>query len=76
MREMKDSGVEWIGEIPKEWHIVKIKYLPDKTINNSYTDGDWIESPAGGTDRPDDRAFEGIRIKGYRYLGMPGRGTA
>ena len=53
MREMKDSGVEWIGEIPKEWHIVKIKYLPDKTINNSYTDGDWIESP--------DVADEGIR---------------
>lgn len=53
MREMKDSGVKWIGEIPKEWHIVKIKYLPDKTINNSYTDGDWIESP--------DVSDEGIR---------------
>lgn len=26
MREMKDSGVEWIGEIPKEWKIDKIKY--------------------------------------------------
>ena len=21
MREMKDSGIEWIGEIPKEWEI-------------------------------------------------------
>lgn len=26
MREMKDSGIEWIGEIPKEWKIDKIKY--------------------------------------------------
>lgn len=24
--EMKDSGVEWIGEIPKNWDIEKIKY--------------------------------------------------
>ncbi|WP_289022825.1 restriction endonuclease subunit S [Desulfobacter postgatei] len=23
----KDSGVEWIGEIPKDWNIEKIKYL-------------------------------------------------
>lgn len=27
MREMKDSGVEWIGEIPKYWEINKIKYM-------------------------------------------------
>lgn len=25
MREMKDSGVEWIGEIPKDWKIVPTK---------------------------------------------------
>ena len=24
-REMKDSGVEWIGEIPKEWEIKRLK---------------------------------------------------
>lgn len=27
MREMKDSGIEWIGEIPKEWKTSKLKYL-------------------------------------------------
>lgn len=26
-REMKDSGVEWIGEIPKEWKVIKVKKL-------------------------------------------------
>ena len=26
-REMKDSGVEWIGETPKEWVCEKIKYV-------------------------------------------------
>ncbi len=25
--ELKDSGVEWIGETPKHWRIVKLKYL-------------------------------------------------
>ena len=25
MREMKDSGVEWIGEIPKNWKICRLK---------------------------------------------------
>ena len=25
--DMKDSGVEWIGKIPKDWEVKKIKYL-------------------------------------------------
>ena len=25
--EMKDSGVEWIGEIPNDWSLKKVKYL-------------------------------------------------
>ena len=25
--EMKDSGVEWIGQVPKHWHICKLKFL-------------------------------------------------
>lgn len=25
--EMKDSGIEWIGEIPKHWKIKKLKYI-------------------------------------------------
>lgn len=27
MRKMKDSGVEWIGEIPADWETIKNKYL-------------------------------------------------
>ena len=26
MREMKDSGISWIGEIPKEWSVNRAKY--------------------------------------------------
>lgn len=28
--QMKDSGIEWIGEIPETWKTIKIKYLVDK----------------------------------------------
>ncbi len=28
-REMKDSGIEWIAEIPKEWEIKRIKYVAE-----------------------------------------------
>lgn len=45
MREMKDSGIEWIGEIPTDWETRKIKQLADSNIENSFVDGDWIESP-------------------------------
>lgn len=41
---MKDSGVEWIGEIPEDWNICKIKYVADSDVENSFIDGDWIES--------------------------------
>ena len=27
MREMKDSGIPWIGEIPKEWMAIKLLYV-------------------------------------------------
>lgn len=26
-RAMKDSGIEWIGEIPTQWNAIKLKYL-------------------------------------------------
>lgn len=30
---MKDSGVEWIGEVPKHWEVVKLKYVtPNVTV--------------------------------------------
>lgn len=41
---LKDSGVEWIGEIPEDWNICKIKYVADSDVENSFIDGDWIES--------------------------------
>lgn len=36
--KMKDSGVEWIGEIPEGWEVKCIKHLK-KNIKNSFVDG-------------------------------------
>ncbi|WP_432718617.1 restriction endonuclease subunit S [Pectinatus frisingensis] len=33
MRAMKDSGVEWIGDIPAEWKIIRLKYVAHWNIN-------------------------------------------
>ena len=33
MRQMKDSGIEWIGEIPETWNVIRIgsQYTERKT---------------------------------------------
>ncbi|GFH63381.1 MAG: type I restriction-modification system subunit S [Candidatus Desulfovibrio kirbyi] len=35
---MKDSGVEWIGEIPQEWERTKIKHIYRVIIGNGFPD--------------------------------------
>ena len=34
-RAMKDSGIEWIGEIPKDWSISKYKYYSDNRMGET-----------------------------------------
>jgi len=36
----KDSGVEWIGDIPSHWDIYKVKNLIDKSLYYQVGDGD------------------------------------
>ena len=41
MRKMKDSGINWIGSIPCNWGIIRLKYLHDgsnvgESIDKSY----------------------------------------
>lgn len=43
MRDMKNSGVEWINTMPSNWDIIKVKYIASNE-KNSFIDGDWIES--------------------------------
>jgi type I restriction enzyme S subunit len=43
---MKDSGVEWLGEVPKHWEVIRIKWVagmesghtPDKKVAAYWTD--------------------------------------
>lgn len=44
-KHVKDSGIPWTGKIPIEWETRKIKYLQNPKVENSFIDGDWIESP-------------------------------
>ena len=34
-RTMKDSGVEWIGEVPEEWSVKRLKYVLDSIRNGA-----------------------------------------
>ena len=36
MREMKDSGVEWIGEIPQDWNVCKIKRIAEGLTDGTH----------------------------------------
>ncbi|EOA7301038.1 restriction endonuclease subunit S [Enterococcus faecium] len=49
-REMKYSGVEWIGEIPKRWEVMKFKYVmkKDKKIAKKYNNENVISLTKSG----------------------------
>lgn len=55
----KDSGVEWLGEIPEGWEIRKLKYLtfPSDERNGKNPHGDML-SVSG---------YRGIEIKEYEF---------
>lgn len=42
--KMKDSGVEWIGEIPEDWKVTKIKYIANQIIDGTHTTPNYLDS--------------------------------
>ena len=46
--EMKDSGVEWIGKIPVEWNMVRLKFLGESIIGLSYKPTDIVDGQSQG----------------------------
>ncbi len=68
--EMKDSGVEWIGKIPKHWRLSKIKWVTSK-IGSGIT-------PRGGSEvysetgvpflRSQNIHFDGLRLEDVVYI--------
>lgn len=66
--KMKDSGVEWIGEIPKHWDLVRLRYLCDITTGGRNTednveDGEFpffVRSP--NVEKIDSWSFDGEAV--------------
>lgn len=61
-RRMKDSGIEWIGEVPEDWEIKSLKYL----INSNQA-GNW------GNEESKDKSSNNricIRIADFDYPNM------
>lgn len=50
MREMKNSGIEWIGDIPADWEVIPHKYVmhKKKSICEHYNDEDIISLTMNG----------------------------
>ena len=49
-RKMKDSGIEWIGEIPEDWKISKIKYVSNLNGRigfRGYKESDLVDEDEG-----------------------------
>lgn len=40
---MKDSGVEWIGEVPRHWEVKRLKHLADGIIDTEHKTVDFVE---------------------------------
>ena len=64
--EYQDSGVEWLGEIPKDWGVLKLKYAVDliseksQDINQKYVGMENITSKNGKYVHTEEVIPEGI----------------
>lgn len=70
--EMKDSGVEWLGEIPKEWEATRLRYVVSKL-------GSGVTPSGGATSylekgipllRSQNIHFNKIELKGVAFIGQ------
>lgn len=72
MREMKDSGIEWIGQIPKDWDVVPHKRVMHKVkkICEQYSGEDIISLTMNGIIKRDLTAGGKMptSFDGYQYV--------
>lgn len=73
MREMKDSGIEWVGAIPNHWRVSKIKQIvrwksvkgqPDLPVLSLYRDYGVIPKDS----RDDNHNVTSLDISGYKVV--------
>lgn len=71
--KMKDSGVEWIGEIPEHWNLSKVKYeafINKNTLNENtdpFTEIEYIDIGSVNS------KGEVLNKENYRFEGAPSR---
>lgn len=73
MREMKDSGIEWLGAIPGHWQTITISQLADqtKTPNGGMKETNLLSLSYGKIKRRDIDATEGLlpaSFEGYNIV--------
>lgn len=61
-RPMKDSGIEWIGEIPREWNVAKVK--------NGVTKVGSGKTPLGGVESYADKGILFLRSQNIYDTGL------
>lgn len=44
---MKDSGIDWIGQVPEGWGVIKFKYLGDVKQGLTYSPSDIVDKDEG-----------------------------
>lgn len=60
--EMKDSGVEWIGEIPSEWSVISLRHYLSRVGSGS--------TPRGGGDVYFDSGIPFLRSQNIHFDGL------
>ena len=60
--KFKDSGIEWLGEIPENWDIVKLKYIVNK-IGSGVT-------PRGGSEVYTENGIPLLRSQNIHFDGL------
>ena len=73
MRKMKDSGIEWIGEIPEGWEVLAHKYImhKEKSICEHYSGEDVISLTLNGVVKRDLENPSGkmpTTFNGYQFV--------
>ena len=74
--EMKESGVEWIGDIPTNWRRSKLKYLGEYINGYAFKPSDWSSKghqiiriqDLTGSNSGEPNYFDGILDEKYRVV--------
>ena len=68
--KMKDSGIDWLGEIPEHWEVKKIKYVVSKVGSGITPSGGATVYQSSGIPllRSQNIHFDGIKLDDVAYI--------